>query len=117
MSERFKVLGQAHLSVLPTVIYKVPETPVTQNSRKTQAIVKVMNICNQIGSASVVKEINVVKSGESASDRNRIVYFYAFTANETKTFPCGFTLEEGDSIIASSITGTLSISLFGVEMY
>jgi len=117
MSERFKVLGQAHLSVLPAVIYKVPETPVTQNSRKTQAIVKVMNICNQTGSSSIIKEINVVKNGENASDKNRIVYFYTFTANETKTFPCGFTLEEGDSIIASSLSGTISISLFGVEIY
>ena len=117
MAEGFKILAQATLYVLPVAIYKVPSRPATQGGRTIQSIVKTMHICNQSGSLSTIKEINVVKSGESASQRNRIVYWHGVGASDVEVFPCGFTLEEGDSIVASSLTGTLSVSLFGVEIF
>ena len=117
MADSFKILAQARLFVLPIEIYKVPSRPATQGGRTIQAIVKTMHICNQSGSTSTIKEINVVKSGESASDRNRIAFWHGIGASDVEVFPCGFTLEEGDSIVASSLTGILSVSLFGVEIY
>ena len=117
MADSFKILAQATLYILPVAIYKVPSRPATQGGRTVQAIVKTMHICNQSASLSTLKEINVVKSGESASQRNRIVYWHGVGASDVEVFPCGFTLEEGDSIVASSLTGILSVSLFGVEIY
>jgi|TARA_R100000152_G_C6667961_1_gene105064 hypothetical protein len=117
MSESFKVLAQAQLFILPVSIYKVPSRPITQGGNTIQAIVKTMQICNQSASTSTVKEINVVKNGESASDKNRVAFWHSINASESETFPCGFTLEEGDSIVASSLSGVLSVSLFGVEIY
>lgn len=117
MAESLKILAQAQLSALPVKIYEVPSRPLGQNQERMQAIIRTMNISNLLGSTGIIKEINVVKSGESASDRNRLFYWSPLTANQTRTAACGITLSEGDSIIASSLTGTISISLFGVEMY
>ena len=117
MADSFKILAQATLYILPVAIYKVPSRPATQGGRTIQSIVKTMHICNQSASLSTLKEINVVKSGESASQRNRIVYWHGVGASDVEVFPCGFTLEEGDSIVASSLTGILSVSLFGMEIY
>tara|TARA_R110000765_G_scaffold291243_1_gene387017 strand:+ start:3100 stop:3453 length:354 start_codon:yes stop_codon:yes gene_type:complete len=117
MAESFKILSQAQLFVLPVSIYKVPSRPITQGGKTIQAIIKTMQLCNQSASTSIVKEINVVKKGESVSDKNRIAFWYTLNALESEVFPCGFTLEEGDSVVASNLNGVISISLFGVEMY
>jgi hypothetical protein len=117
MAESFKILGQAQLSILPVKIYEVPTRPLGQGQGRMQAIIRTMNICNLLGSNSMIGTINVVKNGESAGERNRLFYWSLLTPNQTRTAACGITLSEGDSIIASSLTGTISISLFGVEMY
>jgi len=123
MPDTIKILGQGIIPYPgPGTIYTVPEKPnKVFGEVPFQAIVKSIQLCNRETSGLIVSSLNVVKSGESVADKNRIFWWKTVPAvgsDNTVIVPCGFTLQSGDYVSASLLTSStkVSISIFGIEI-
>lgn len=109
MASVYKVLGQQKpADTNNATLYTVPAS--------TEAIVSTLSVTNLTGLDASFR-VFVVKSGNSASTSNALVYDSTLTANSFTAFTLGLTLAAGDFLVVRSGTGdAIAFQAFGTEL-
>ncbi len=111
MATTYKILGQNRYAAGANTFETVYTVPAA-----TSAVVSTLSVTNTTPSAYTMR-ICIVKSGESPSANNALIYDASFAANSVTPFTIGITLGTGDSIrVASSMSGWSVVHVFGSEI-
>lgn len=107
MAEVVKVLGQSKPAAATlTALYTVPAL--------TTAVGSSLMVCEQSGVATTFR-VSVAVAGAADAVAQYIVYDAPLQANESKAFTIGLTLGAADVVRVQSLSGSVSLSLFGAE--
>jgi len=105
----YKVLGQINPTANTlTTIYTVP----SGNS----AVISTVAVCNQSSTATTFR-LAVQPANATISSKHYINFDTNLPANDTVALTLGMTLATTDVISANVPTGTVSITVFGSEIY
>lgn len=108
MANENKILGQASLTSGATItVYSAPAA--------TEVIVSTAYICNR-GSADTTFRLLAAVSAAAVANEQYLYYDTALEANDTFAATVGVTLGALDEVKASTPDGTVSVTLFGVEI-
>lgn len=108
MAEAYKVLGQsAPAAATSADLYTVP----IATSATTSTIV----ICNRVGTDTTYR-LFVAIAGVAETTAQPIAYDALLEANETKALTLGITLATTDKIRCQSASGSVTFSVYGVEI-
>lgn len=105
--ERRLVLGQAIPAAgVLSGLYTVPGL--------TEAVCSTLIVCNQ--GAATTYRVSVAPAGAVDATYQYIVRDDTLKANESKSFTLGITLSATDVVRVYSVSGSVSFSLFGVQL-
>lgn len=109
MTISYKVLGQLNptANTLSTV-YTVPAS--------NSAVISTIVVCNQ-GTNSATFRLAVIPSGNTILSKHYLNYDTPVPGNDAIAVTIGVTLAAGDSISANVLTGSVSVNVFGSEIY
>ena len=106
-TETKKILGQnSPAATTLTDLYTVPAS--------TQTIGSSLVVTNRAGATTY--RVSIAKAGAADAVAQYIAYDNALAANDTETIKIGITLGATDVVRVYSGTGSVSFSLFGVEV-
>lgn len=109
MPTAYKVLGQVNPTANTlTQVYNVPQSNST--------IVSTVVVCNQGTTASAFR-LAVVPSGNTTASKHYLNYDTPVPGSDAISITIGMTLGANDTIFANTLTGTMSLSVFGSEIY
>ena len=109
MATVYKVLGQSYpSSQTATTLYTVPAA--------NSAVVSTLNICN-LATTSGTFRIAVRPSGATLANSQYLAYDTPIAASDSIAMTMGITLSNTDVVTVYTVTGNMSFSLFGSEIY
>ena len=107
MAEARKVLGQAAPgATTETDLYTVPAV--------TEAVVSSILIANR--STATTFRLSIAVNGAATANKDYIAYDVALSANETKSFTVGATMDAADVLRVYAGSANVSFTAFGVEL-
>ena len=107
MAEALKILGQSKPAAgVLTAAYTVPAA--------TTTVVSTITVCEQAGVATSFR-LSAAVAGAADTPSQYLVYNAPLKANETLALTLGITLGIADVVRVSSLGGSVSFNLFGVE--
>jgi hypothetical protein len=108
MTDSIKVLGQAFpVAATLTALYTVPSV--------TSTTVSSIVVCNQSGTTTAFR-ISVATAGAADTASQYLYYDLPIAGNDTFIATIGITLATTDVVRVYADLGTLSFSIFGVEL-
>lgn len=108
MTDALKVLGQSYPAAQTlTTLYTVPAS--------TQATASSIVVCNQQPTLAKFR-VSIAPSGAADASSQYLYYDQWLQPNDTFIATIGITLGATDVVRAYSSSGTISFSLFGVEV-
>lgn len=109
MTITYKILGQINPTAnTMSTAYTVPAS--------NSAVISTVVICNQ-SNTSAAFSLAVVASGDSPAAKNFLNFQTPVPGNDSITVTIGITLAANDSIRANVSTSTMSVNVFGSEIY
>jgi hypothetical protein len=108
MALTYKVLGQqAPAATTETTLYTVPAS--------TEVIVSSIVVTERAGGTPTFR-ISVSVNGAATATKDYLVYGTALTANETKIYKLGITLDAADVIRVYASDANITFQVYGTEI-
>lgn len=108
MASTYKVLAQAAASATTeTILYTAPAS--------TQAVISTLLVCNRSSTPTSFR-VSVAVAGAVTENKQYIYYDVLIGGNDTFGATLGITVNATDVIRVYAGTGTLTFTLFGMEI-
>lgn len=109
MATVYKVLGQSYpSSQTATTLYTVPAA--------NNTVISTLNICN-LATSNGTFRIAVRPGGATLANSHYLAYDTPISASDSIAMTMGITLGNTDVVTVYTVTGNISFSLFGSEIY
>jgi hypothetical protein len=109
MPTTYKVLGQtAPASTILTDLYIVPSS--------TETVISSLVVANRSTSASDKYRIAISPDGATLANEQYIAYDVIVPPADSVMLTLGLTINSADRILVYSLNGSISFSLFGMEL-